>query len=43
MHNAPHPGQFIGEIYLKPNGMSESDDRRSAKPTNAPACTPPAS
>jgi addiction module HigA family antidote len=22
MHNPPHPGDFITEVYLKPNGMS---------------------
>lgn len=22
MHNPPHPGQFITEIYLEPNGVS---------------------
>jgi addiction module HigA family antidote len=22
MHNPPHPGEFITEVYLKPNGLS---------------------
>ncbi len=22
MHNPPHPGEFIAEVYLKPNGLS---------------------
>lgn len=22
MHNPPHPGEFISEIYLEPNGIS---------------------
>lgn len=22
MHNPPHPGEFIAEIYLEPNGVS---------------------
>lgn len=22
MHNPPHPGEFIKEVYLEPNGMS---------------------
>ena len=22
MHNPPHPGEFIAEVYLKPNGIS---------------------
>ena len=22
MHNPPHPGEFIIEVYLKPNGLS---------------------
>jgi len=22
MHNPPHPGEFITEVYLKPNGIS---------------------
>ena len=22
MHNPPHPGEFIAEFYLKPNGIS---------------------
>lgn len=22
MHNPPHPGEFIAEIYLEPNGIS---------------------
>jgi len=22
MHNPPHPGEFISEIYLEPNGLS---------------------
>ena len=24
-HNPPHPGEFIGEIYLEPNGLSGRD------------------
>ncbi|MCZ4127681.1 HigA family addiction module antitoxin [Stutzerimonas balearica] len=23
MHNAPHPGEFITNIYLKPNGIGD--------------------
>jgi antitoxin HigA-1 len=22
MHNPPHPGEFINEVYLRPNGIS---------------------
>lgn len=22
MHNPPHPGEFIAEVYLEPNGLS---------------------
>jgi antitoxin HigA-1 len=22
MHNPPHPGEFITEVYLEPNGLS---------------------
>jgi plasmid maintenance system antidote protein VapI len=22
MHNPPHPGEFIGSMYLEPNGIS---------------------
>ena len=22
MHNPPHPGEFIGTVYLEPNGLS---------------------
>jgi antitoxin HigA-1 len=22
MHNPPHPGEFISEVYLEPNGIS---------------------
>jgi len=22
MHNPPHPGEFISEVYLEPNGLS---------------------
>ncbi|CAN5170058.1 HigA family addiction module antitoxin [soil metagenome] len=22
MHNPPHPGEFINDVYLKPNGIS---------------------
>lgn len=22
MHNPPHPGEFITEVYMKPNGLS---------------------
>ena len=22
MHNPPHPGEFINEVYLEPNGIS---------------------
>jgi addiction module HigA family antidote len=22
MHNPPHPGEFIGSVYLEPNGIS---------------------
>jgi plasmid maintenance system antidote protein VapI len=22
MHNPPHPGEFIQEVYLEPNGLS---------------------
>jgi plasmid maintenance system antidote protein VapI len=22
MHNPPHPGEFIGSVYLEPNGLS---------------------
>lgn len=22
MHNPPHPGEFIKEVYLEPNGLS---------------------
>ena len=22
MHNPPHPGEFIAQVYLEPNGMS---------------------
>jgi plasmid maintenance system antidote protein VapI len=22
MHNPPHPGEFIGRVYLEPNGIS---------------------
>ena len=25
MHNPPHPGEFISEIYLEPNGLSGRD------------------
>ena len=25
MHNPPHPGEFIAEVYLKPNGISGRD------------------
>ena len=25
MHNPPHPGEFITEIYLEPNGISGRD------------------
>ena len=22
MHNPPHPGEFIGAVYLEPNGLT---------------------
>jgi addiction module HigA family antidote len=25
MHNPPHPGEFIAEVYLEPNGISGRD------------------
>lgn len=25
MHNPPHPGEFITEVYLEPNGISGRD------------------
>ena len=25
MHNPPHPGEFITEVYLEPNGLSGRD------------------
>ncbi|MBN1868242.1 HigA family addiction module antidote protein [Candidatus Sumerlaeota bacterium] len=25
MHNPPHPGESIAEVYLKPNGLSARD------------------
>jgi antitoxin HigA-1 len=25
MHNPPHPGEFIAEVYLQPNGISGRD------------------
>ena len=25
MHNPPHPGAFIAEVYLEPNGLSGRD------------------
>ncbi|MGH8520376.1 MAG: HigA family addiction module antitoxin [Gammaproteobacteria bacterium] len=25
MHNPPHPGEFISEVYLEPNGISSRE------------------
>jgi antitoxin HigA-1 len=25
MHNPPHPGEFLAEVYLEPNGISGRD------------------
>ncbi len=35
MHNPPHPGQFITEIYLEPNGVSgrELADKLNVAPS----------
>ena len=27
MHNPPHPGEFITEVYLEPNGLSGRNSR----------------
>jgi plasmid maintenance system antidote protein VapI len=29
MHNPPHPGEFITDIYLEPNGISGREPRKS--------------
>ena len=31
MHNPPHPGEFIKEVYLKPAGLSHRDLANSLK------------
>ena len=35
MHNPPHPGEFIREVYLEPNGITGR--QISAKPSVSPS------
>jgi plasmid maintenance system antidote protein VapI len=37
MHNPPHPGEFITNIYLEPNGISgrELAEKLGAAPSTA--------
>lgn len=37
MHNPPHPGEFIADIYLEPNGIG---GRELAKPSRVQILLP---